>query len=133
MGQFASKGKICRVGMGRLERVVGSPQVGLRVERDYLRKARRKRRLQERIAIDVICRNRVDAGDSRQVFGARDTIRAASVLERDGVAGGADLIEAVDERESRAVVHAAEAGANDRLVAVSKELPKESGIGSGRV
>src|SRR4029077_2356281 len=133
MGQFTSDRKICRVGMGRLERVVVSPQVGHRVERDYLRKDRGKRRLQERKAIDVICRNRVDGCDSRQVFGARDTSRTASILERDGVASGADLVEAVDERESRAVVDPAEAGADDGLVVVAKDFLQGSGIESRRV
>src|SRR5712692_12115522 len=113
--------------MRGLQRVVVAPQVGLRVERDYLWfwKGRRERRLQEWKVIDVGCRNRIDALDSRQVLRAGFTKRAARILERDGVAGGADLIEAVDERESRAAVDAAEARSDDGLVVVAKDLPKE--------
>src|ERR1700740_518181 len=109
--------------MRRLQRVVVAPQIGLRVKRNYLweGRVRRGRRLQEWKAIDVVCGDRIDAGDSRQVLRTGFTKRAARILQRDGVAGGADLIEAVDERESRAVVHAAEARADDGLVAVAKE------------
>src|SRR5260370_23818723 len=109
--------------MRRLQRVVIAPQVGLRVKRDYLWfwKGRRKRRLQELKVIDVGCRNRIDALDSRQVLRAGFTKRAARILERDGVAGGADLIEAVDERQSGAVVHAAEARPDHGPVVVAKE------------
>src|SRR5712671_459871 len=116
--------------MRRLERVVGAPQVGLRVERNYLRKSRRRRVLQEFNAIDVGYRNRVDACDSRQILRAGYTKRAARVLERGGEAGGADLVEAVDERESRAVVHAAEASADHGLVIVAKDFLEGPGIES---
>src|SRR6266481_6139239 len=107
--------------MRRLQRVVVAPQIGLRVKRDCLREPRRRWRLQEWKVIDVGCRNRIDALDSRQVLRAGFTKRAARILERDGVAGGADLIEAVDERESRAVVHAAEARSDHSSVVVAKE------------
>src|SRR5258708_34329070 len=112
--------------MRRLQRVVVAPQVGLRVERDYWRKVRRKRVLQEFPAIDVVGRNRVDARNSRQVFGARHSKGTASVLERDGVAGGAGLIEAVDQRESRAVIHAAEARSDHGPLVVAKERSPRS-------
>src|SRR5258708_29444916 len=96
--------------MRRLQRVVVSPQIGLRVKRDYLWfwKGRRKRRLQELKVIDVGCRNRIDALDSRQVLRAGFTKCAARILESDGVAVGADLIEAVDELETRAFLHQAD-------------------------
>src|SRR5580704_14074290 len=120
--------------MRRLQRVVIAPQIGLRVERDYLWFWKgRRRRLQERNSVDIVGRNRVDARDSRQVFSARHTKRAASVLESGGKTGGADLIEAVDERESRAVVNAAGAGADDGLIVVAKDFLEEPGFESRRV
>src|SRR5260370_14913319 len=117
--------------MRRLQRIVVAPQIGLRVKRNGLREARRLRwRLQERNSVDVVGRNRVDACDAGQVFSARHSKRAASVLDCGGETGSADLVKAVDQRKSRAVVYAAEAGADDGLVIVPKDLPEKSGIGS---
>src|SRR5437899_3485798 len=111
-----------------LESIVISPQVGLRVDPSYLRKTRRGRVLQEFKAIEVVNRNRVDASDPRQVLRTGFTERAARILERGGETGGADLVEAVDERESRAVIHSAEAGADDGPVIVAKDFLQGSGI-----
>src|SRR5258708_24107236 len=119
--------------MRRLQRVVVAPQIGLRVKGNCLGETRRRWRLQERNSVDIVGRNRVDARDSWQVFRARHSKRAASVLERGGKTGGADLIEAVDERESRAVVHAAGAGADDGLIVVAKDFLEELGFEPRRV
>src|ERR1700730_9615256 len=98
--------------MRGLECVIRSPQVGLRAPYGFLRKSRRRRVLQEFKPIDVVYRNRIDACDSRQVLSAGFTKRAARILERGGETGSANLVEAVDKRESGTVVHAAEAGAD---------------------
>src|SRR6202521_3335272 len=133
MGQVTSDGKGRGIGMRRLERIVVAPQISLRVDDSFLRKSGRGRRLQELNAIEIGWRNRVDAADSRQVLRARPTHRAASILKCGGKTGGADLIEAVDERESCAVVNSAEAGAYDGLVIVAKNFLQGPGIESRRI
>jgi len=70
--------------MWRLERVVGSPQVGLRVNHSFWGKPGGAAAT-GMDAIDIGWRNRVDAGDSRQGFSALVTPKVqTSVLNRGG-------------------------------------------------
>ncbi len=124
--------------MRSLECVVGAPQVGLSGGAGRLRKASRRRRLQElrdcnpgRRIVD--CGNRVDAGDPRQVLGSRLIERATSILQGGGQTCRTDLVEAIQERKSRAIVNPAEASADDGFVVLTKNLLEQASAKTGRI
>jgi hypothetical protein len=119
LGQLTSEGKIDGVGMWGLQRVVGSPQVGLGVSSRCLWPARRRRRQEKWNAVQVVLRDCVNTRDPRQVLRARDAKRAASILNGGGQSGGPYLVEAVQKGESRPVVNSAKASADNGFVVIS--------------